>query len=187
MFGPVDALLPKTCNTDQNLQSHFGNVALVVGETCVVKNGVGNGTVPMDFLKGDFPFVVALFAVHRYHGIKSRPLGKAQFFGIFNGLFQMVVAVLKQFTGNLLIFSGHVKRQTVCLGIPIGATAIFFACKPFGSNIQTGIGTGIGLVQLENIETDTLLCLNVTFNGDIAHFPNFGPCFLLGVQKPFKP
>lgn len=69
-FGEVDAVRPEAGHFDQDFQAFFGKIALVTGVVGVVVDGVRNRAVTVDFLEGDFPFVVALDARKRYHRIE---------------------------------------------------------------------------------------------------------------------
>ncbi len=93
---------------------------------------------------------------------------KAQFFGIFNCFLQMLVPVNQQISGNFFIFGTQVKLEKKSLCIPVGASAIFFPCKSFRADIKPFIPAGIRLVQLKNIEPDSLLGQRISFNDNIA-------------------
>ena len=79
--------------SNENLKSHFRNVAVVICEAVIIEDGKSNGPVTVNLLEGNLPFVMALLPVHGYHGIQGCPICKTKLFGIFYGLLQMVVAI----------------------------------------------------------------------------------------------
>src|SRR5690606_38069811 len=98
----------------------------------------------------------------------------------------MVIRIGQKISRHLLVLGSHVKRNTISLGIPIGTPPVFFSGKSLGSNIQTFILSKIGLVQLKNIETDSLLRLDVTFDRNICSFPDPAPGLFLKLQQLIK-
>ncbi len=98
----------------------------------------------------------------------------------------MVIAILQQVAGYMVVFGSHIERDAVSLCIPIGTPPIFFPGKAFGSDIESGIGAQVGLIQMKDIEPDPLLRFLVTFDGDITHFPDPCPGILLFCQQPLK-
>ena len=66
----------------------------------------------MDFLEGDFPFVVALDARKRYHRIERAR--QALFARVVLRLRQLVAAVLQQVAGNFGFRQCEVERYGVC-------------------------------------------------------------------------
>ena len=77
------------------------DVGLVAGVVGVVVNGVGNVAVPVNFFKGDFPFVVAFDPVEGHHWVQG-PL-EPLFLGVNVGPVQLVVAVHQEVARNFWI------------------------------------------------------------------------------------
>jgi len=144
----------------------------------------------MYFLKRDFPFVMAFFAINGYHGIKGCSRMKPELFGIFDGFFQVLVTIHQQVTGNVLGCGAQVKRYQKRLGIPVSAAAIFLAGKAFRTNIEPLVLTGVGLVEVKDIKANTLLRRLVALDDDVAVQPLLIPCigmlFKEGVVFPLK-
>ena len=93
-LGPMNALRPKTTNPDHHLQPTLPPIRTVTGVANVLIDRVHHGPVAMNLLKGDFPFVVAFFAVHGHHGEQGCSIFESQFAGIGNGFVQLTVPVL---------------------------------------------------------------------------------------------
>ena len=153
----------------------------------VIVNRVDHGPVSVNFLKGDLPFVVTLFAVHSHHGVQGCTVFKAELFRIFNRLLKVIVPVYQKVARDLLVLGAHVEGDAVSLGVPVGATPVFFTCKAFRPDVESGILTGVGLIQLKNVESDGLLRTDVTFNGDVGRIPDLGPGLLLTFVKLIIP
>ena len=56
-------LTPKTADGYHHFQSVTGNVVQCTCEGGVLKNGIDNYIVPVDFFKCDFPFAMAFFSI----------------------------------------------------------------------------------------------------------------------------
>ena len=141
----------------------------------------------MDLLESDFPFIVTLLPVHGHHGIEGSPIAETQLLRILNGLLQVLVPVYQQISGHLLWGGTEVKGNHVGLCIPVGASPVLLPCESLGSDVQSFIFAGIGLVQLENIEADALLGCSIPLNNDIRMGPFLLPnCNVLS-EKGIKP
>ena len=154
-------------------------------------DGIGDGAVAVNLLEGNLPLVVALLAVDRDHRIERRAVAETQFGGVLDGFVQLVVAVDQQFAGNGLSGGGHVERQAVGLGVPVGDAAVFLAREALGTDIQAGVDPGVSLEKHEDAEADALLGRGVAFDHDIAPVPAGRPRLLLlfqqGIETPSAP
>ena len=93
------------------------------------------------------------------------------------------MAVDQQFAGHLLPRRGHVERQAVSLGVPIGDAAVFLAREALGTDIEPGIDPGVGLQEHKDAEADALLGRGVAPDGDVAPVPAGRPRLLLLFQQ----
>ena len=146
-------------------------------------DGIGDGTVAVDLLEGDLPLVVALLAVDRDHRIQRRTVAEPQFGGVLNGLVQLVVAVDQQFARHGLPGGGHVERQAVSLGVPVGDATVFLAREALGPDVQAGVHPGVSLQEHEDAEADALLGRRVAPDHDVAPVPAGRPRLLLLFQQ----
>src|SRR5699024_7451294 len=55
-----------------------------------------------------------------------------------------------------------------------------------GANIESGIFSRIRLIELKNIKAYSLLCLYISLDGYIGHFPNVGPGLFLLLEEFVK-
>ena len=67
--APIDPLCPEAGHTQDDFPSSIGHVGFVTGISDVIVDGIHHGPIPVDFLKGDFPLVVAFLTVHGHHRI----------------------------------------------------------------------------------------------------------------------
>ena len=182
-FGPRDALGPEARDAHEDLQSAVGEVLFVTRITDIVMDGIGDGAVAVDLLEGDLPLVVTLLAVDRDHRIQRRAVAEPQFGGVLDGLVQLVVTVDQQFARHGLPGGGHVERQAVSLGVPVGDAAVFLAREALGPDVQAGIHPGVGLQEHEDAEADALLGRRVAPDHDVAPVPAGRPRLLLLFQQ----
>src|SRR5690554_7124867 len=112
----------------------------------VIVDGKSNGTIAVDFLKGNFPLVVTLFPVDGYHGVEGGAIGEAQLFGVFDGLLQVLVTIYQKIARDrksTRLNSSHVRISyaVFCLKKKTHVTPIFLArsasCPP-RSSCSTG-------------------------------------------------
>ena len=89
-------------------------------------------------------------------------------FTIFNAVVKLSI---QQIFNHFLNGSTRVKRNAICLYIPICCPPIFFLGKSLRTYIQSLVFPGICLIKLEYIEPDTQLSSKVSLNHDIAFFP----------------
>ena len=183
-FGEVDAVRPEAGHFDQDFQAFFGKIAFVAGVVGVVVDGVRNRAVAVDFLEGDFPFVVALDAGKRHHRIECAR--QALFARVVLRLRQLVAAVLQQVAGNFGFRQCEVERHGVGFGVPIGRAAVFFAGKAFGADVQARVFAVVGGEQLEQVEADALLRFVAAFDDHVGNFPTVQPACFVCVQQGFK-
>ena len=146
-------------------------------------DGIGDGAVAVDLLEGDLPLVVTLLAVDRDHRIQRRAVAEPQFGGVLDGLVQLVVTVDQQFARHGLPGGGHVERQAVSLGVPVGYAAVFLAREALGPDVQAGVHPGVGLQEHEDAEADALLGRRVASDHDVAPVPAGRPRLLLLFQQ----
>ena len=172
-IGKMHAVGVEPGNAAQHVQSLAQHVVHVAGIGGIVEDGMGDGAVSMDLLKGDLPFVVALHAGKGHHGIQ-RAL-QALLPRVVVGAVQLKPAVEQQLLGHVLTGDGHVDRQAVCLGIPVGGAAVFFAGEALGPDVEACIIARIGAEQLEEVEADALLGRVVALNGHVAARPAVAP------------
>ena len=182
-LGEVAAVGIEPGDATQHVQSFLDGIFLVAGVGGVVENGVSDGAVAVDLLEGDFPLVMALDAGKGHHGIQ-RAL-QALLPGVEIRAVQLQIAVQKQLTGHVLTGHGHVDRQAVGFGVPIGRAAVLFAGEALGSDIQPRVLAGVGAQQLEQVEADALLGRVVAFDGHIAGRPALLPGFYVLLLQVF--
>ncbi len=177
----MDTVGPEARHCSYNLKTISGQIAAVAGMADIIVDSVDYGGIAVYLLEGYLPFIVTLLTVHGNHGIECTI--KPEFIGVFPGLIKMAVAVEEQIAGYLIILAVEVEGKTKSLGIPVGGTTVFLACKPFGTDIEAGIMTGIGLMELENIEPYALLGFLVTFYPHIIILPDILPFIAVLGQK----
>ena len=182
----MDPLRPKPTDAHEHFQSPLEQIRAVECVADVVVDGKGNGSVAVNLFKGDFPLVVALFSVHRHHGIERGAPLKAELLGIFDRLVELAVPVGQQLATHLGFSGAEVERQTVSLGVPIGAAPVLFACKAFGANIQAFVLTRIGLMEVKDVKADSLLSRYIAFDPDVAQRPFRAPGRFLFLQQGIK-
>ena len=181
-LGEVAAVGIEPGDAAQHVQPFLHGIFLVAGIGGVVENGVSDSAVAVNFLEGDFPLVMALDAGKGHHGIQ-RAL-QALLSGVEIRAVQLQIPIQKQLTGHVLPGNGHVDRQAVGFGVPVGRAAVLFAGEALGADIQPRVLAGVGTQQLEQVETDALLGRVVALDGHVAGRPALLPClhmFLLQV------
>src|SRR5690606_10474459 len=60
--APIHTLRPKTADRDQYLQTVVFYIFFVACVAYIVEDGIGDGSVTVNFFKSNLPFIVALFA-----------------------------------------------------------------------------------------------------------------------------
>ena len=78
----------------------------------------------MDFLEGDFPFVVAFDAGEGHHWVERA--GEALLSGVVLGLRQLVMAVFEQVAGDVRLGQSEVEWYGVGFGVPVGGAVRIF-------------------------------------------------------------
>ena len=129
----------------------------------------------MDFLKGDFPFVVAFLAVHGHHRIQGSTILEAQQCGILDGLFQVVASVYEQLSRHIPRMGSQIERQTVCLRVPITCSPVFLTCESPRADVQARVVSREGLVEMEDVEAYGLLGRVVSIDRDVRTLPDALP------------
>ena len=77
MLTPMHPLCPESSDTQKHFPTGFIDICFITSILGVVVNGISNGTISVNFLKGNFPFIMALFTVHRDHRIQRCPIGES--------------------------------------------------------------------------------------------------------------
>ena len=139
--------------------------------TYVIEHAISDGCIAVDFLESDLPLVVTFFAVHRHHRVQCCAVGKPELACIFNGFIQLLVTVQTQVLRHLRLRRSEVERQKVGFGIPVGRTAVLLAGEPFRTDVQSIVHTREGLVHMEDVEADALLCFRVAVYLNIRGYP----------------
>ena len=173
-LGEVAAIGIEPGDAAQHVQPFLHGIFLVAGIGGVVEDGVSDSAVAVDFLEGDLPLVMALDAGEGHHGIQ-RAL-QALLPGVEIRAVQLQIAVQKQLTSHVLPGHGHVDRQAVGFGVPIGSAAVLFAGEALGADVQPRVLAGVGAQKLEQIEADALLRRVVALDGHVAGGPALLPC-----------
>ena len=174
-LGPMNPLRPETSNPYHHLQPTLPPIRTVTGVSNVLIDSIDHGPVAVNLLKGDLPFVVALFAVHSHHGEQGRPVFEPQFAGIGNGFVQLTVTVLQQLPSNPRRGCSQIKGNAISLGIPVGRTPVLLAGETLGTNVQAMVQTVVGLMKVENVKSNALLSFDVAINLNISLFPHAFP------------
>ena len=138
--------------------------------------------VAVDFLKSDFPFVVAFDSVEGHHRIQSafEPLLAC----VVESTRQLLMTVAQQLAGDFRIGYGKVHRHHVCLRIPIGGAAVFLAGEAFRTDVQAFVFSVISRKKLEKIEADPLLCFVVAQYFHVRFRPSRFPSTFMRGEKP---
>src|SRR5690606_35907130 len=97
---PVYTLRPEPRPRDQYLQSILAYICLVAGVAYVIVYHVGDGAIPVNLLKRDLPFVMALLTVHGHHGIQCSAVAESQLPRVLNRFLQMLIPVDEQVPGH---------------------------------------------------------------------------------------
>src|SRR6056297_981951 len=89
----------------------------------------------------------------------------------------MIVSIKQEIFSCIFIACAQIEGKAKAFRIPISAASIFFPCKTFWPNIEARIITGVGLLQMKNIESNPLLGSLVSINPNIRMIPNLSPAF----------
>ena len=147
----MESLKPKTRDAREYFESALEQIGRVQCVADVIVDRKGNGSISVDLLECDLPFVVAFLPVHGDHGVQSGALFETELPGILYGLAQLIIAVDQQVLRHLLRRSGQIERQTIGLCVPIGAASVFLPCEPLGPDIEPLVFSCIGLMELKNV------------------------------------
>ena len=176
VLRPVHALRPKARHRHGHIHPFFPQIGIVSRVLGVVAERKNHGPIPVDLFEGDFPLVVAFFAIHGHHGIQCRTVLESQFLGILNGLAELIETVTQELLCDVRRVGGQVEWQAVRFRVPIRGPAVFLARESLGAHIQSGIVSAVGLVEVKDVEANGLLSFNVPFDFDVAQRPNRLPC-----------
>ena len=75
--GEARTLRPETGHADHDLHAMRNNVFNISCVVDIVIDGIDHGSISVNFLKGDLPFVMALLSVHGNHGVEGSPVFEA--------------------------------------------------------------------------------------------------------------
>jgi len=114
---------------------------------------------------------MTFFAIYCNHRKESSPIVKSKLFHHFLWPCQVVYTCKAIDSWQPGMMQCSYKRETEGFRGPNKCFRHIFTGKSFGTNIQTGIITGISLIKMKDIETDTLLSFRISFNKNIAVFP----------------
>ena len=101
--------------------------------------------------------------------------GEPELFGVLDGALEVVASVNEQLAGNRGRMGAEEERQAIGLRVPIACPAVLLPREPLGTHVEPGVVPGVGLVQVEDVESDGLLGCIVAFNDDVRPFPNGSP------------
>ncbi len=183
VFRERHSLGPEPGDRDEDIEATLQQVTGVAGRADVVEDGEGDCAVAVDLLERDLPLVVALFTVDRDHRVERCPSDKPQLPRVLDGLVELTVAVVQQVLRDLRLGGREVERETERFGVPIGHSAVLLAGEALRSDVQVGIDTGEGRMQLEDAEPQPLLHVVVAADLDIAELPLALPRVVMGLAE----